>query len=117
MLTFYRFVCLSDLAPTEIPHLDIPLHTVLKLVPKAYSCEVTRFKLGVDSCEDHTAASPQPSEEEQAKAEELVAQRAAEIKGAGIVTVAATSTAALEQGKETIVHVSPANQTKANSKL
>lgn len=115
---FSRFVCpssssSSDLPPSEIPHLDIPLHTVLKLVPKAYSCEVTRFKLGVDSCEDHTAASPQPSAEEQqataARADEAAARAAAQ----GALAVA-TSTAQHEQSKETVIHITPtANQKSA----
>jgi broad specificity phosphatase PhoE len=30
----------------EIPHLSIPLHTVLELTPKAYGCEERRFPLG-----------------------------------------------------------------------
>ncbi len=41
-----------DLPPAEIPHLDVPLHTVIKLEPKAYGCKVTTFKLGVPNCED-----------------------------------------------------------------
>ena len=31
--------------PEELPYQDIPLHTVLKLVPKAYGCEITKTKL------------------------------------------------------------------------
>jgi broad specificity phosphatase PhoE len=30
----------------EIPHLSIPLHTVVELTPKAYGCEERRFALG-----------------------------------------------------------------------
>jgi broad specificity phosphatase PhoE/predicted kinase len=30
----------------EIPHLSVPLHTVLELTPKAYGCEERRFALG-----------------------------------------------------------------------
>jgi broad specificity phosphatase PhoE len=30
----------------EIPHLSVPLHTVLELIPKAYGCEERRFQLG-----------------------------------------------------------------------
>lgn len=89
-----------DLPPQEIPHLDVPLHTVLKLVPKAYGCEVTRFKLGVDSCEDTHAASPVPTEDERRAATEAVVARAAAANGA---LVATTAQAAQEQ--ETVVHV------------
>jgi broad specificity phosphatase PhoE/predicted kinase len=32
--------------PEEIPHLSVPLHTVLELTPKAYGCEERRFALG-----------------------------------------------------------------------
>jgi broad specificity phosphatase PhoE len=32
--------------PEEIPHLSVPLHTVLELTPKAYGCEERRFQLG-----------------------------------------------------------------------
>lgn len=31
--------------PTRIPHLHVPLHTVVQLSPKAYGCEETRFEL------------------------------------------------------------------------
>jgi hypothetical protein len=44
--------------------LEVPLHHVLRLQPRAHGCEVTRFALGVDSCEVHSAASPTPTEEE-----------------------------------------------------
>lgn len=60
---FYSYFL--DLPPADIPHLDIPLHTVLKLVPKAYGCAVTRFKLPVGSCEEMgVTASPPPTKEE-----------------------------------------------------
>ena len=32
--------------PEQIPHLSIPLHTVLELTPKAYGCAESRFPLG-----------------------------------------------------------------------
>ncbi len=34
--------------PEEIPHVSIPLHTVMELKPKAYGLEETRFPLGPD---------------------------------------------------------------------
>ena len=42
------FGYLSDLDRDEVPHLDIPLHTVLALTPRAYGCEVQRFQLDAD---------------------------------------------------------------------
>jgi len=32
--------------PEQIPHLSIPLHTVLELTPKAYGCAEQRIELG-----------------------------------------------------------------------
>lgn len=88
---------------SEIPHLDVPLHTVLKLVPKAYGCEVTRYRLAVASCEDAahggitTTPPPTPLEQEQAAA--VAAAQP------GILA----TTAAVEQSKEVRVDVEPAN--------
>ncbi|VDM77673.1 unnamed protein product [Strongylus vulgaris] len=31
----------------ELPYLKVPLHTVIKLTPKAYSCEVEMFKFDI----------------------------------------------------------------------
>ena len=82
----------------EIPHLDVPLHTVLKLVPKAYGCDVTRFRLPVDSCEDHGGAtSPPPTIEEQ----QAAADAAKAVAAAGTIP----TTAAAEQQKEVQVAV------------
>jgi len=88
-----------DLPASQIPHLDVPLHTVLKLEPKAYGCEVTRFRLAVDSCEDHGAnpASPAPTVEEQRQVASMQA-----LPGAAVVM------AAEEQGKERHVFIKPA---------
>lgn len=35
-----------DKPPAAIPYLNVPLHTVIKLTPKAYACEETRFEMG-----------------------------------------------------------------------
>jgi hypothetical protein len=86
---------------------------VLKLVPKAYSCEVTRFRLGVDSCEDTHAASPQPSEEEQTAAAAARYDEAATRAAAAGALAAPVSTAREEQSKEQIVHVTPSSQKSA----
>ena len=85
---------------------------MLKLVPKAYSCEVTRFKLGVDSCEDHTAASPQPSEEEQQNAAARLDEAATRAAASGALAASA-STAQQEQAREHVVHITPTAQKNA----
>jgi len=36
-----------DLSTEELPYIKIPLHTVIKLTPKAYGCEEVRFKLPI----------------------------------------------------------------------
>lgn len=36
---------LSDAERSEVPHLDVPLHTVLSLTPRAYGCEVKKNDL------------------------------------------------------------------------
>ncbi|ETN86300.1 phosphoglycerate mutase family protein [Necator americanus] len=33
----------------ELPYLKVPLHTVIKLTPKAYSCEVEMFKFDIEA--------------------------------------------------------------------
>lgn len=37
----------------ELPYLKIPLHTIIKLTPKAYGCVEERFPLGVESVNTH----------------------------------------------------------------
>lgn len=37
-----------DLPAEEIPYLAIPLHTVIKLMPKAFGCTEKRYKVMVD---------------------------------------------------------------------
>ncbi len=41
-----------DMPIEEIPYLEVPLHTVIKLVPKAYGCEETRYKIGIQTTTD-----------------------------------------------------------------
>ena len=35
----------TDKEPEECPHIDIPLHTLIELTPRAYGCEERRHKL------------------------------------------------------------------------
>ncbi|VDK42692.1 unnamed protein product [Anisakis simplex] len=39
--------------PQELPYLNVPLHTVIKLTPKAYSCQIEMFKFKVDAVDTY----------------------------------------------------------------
>ena len=40
------YAYLMDKSPEECPRLPMPLHTVIQLTPKAYTCEEVWHKLG-----------------------------------------------------------------------
>ncbi|MFO0554912.1 MAG: 6-phosphofructo-2-kinase/fructose-2,6-bisphosphatase [Polyangiaceae bacterium] len=42
------YAYLMDTPPRECPHLPMPLHTVLELIPNAYGCTERRFPLAAD---------------------------------------------------------------------
>jgi broad specificity phosphatase PhoE len=46
-----------DKPPQEIPHIEVPLHTVIQLTPTAYGCEEKRFPLLTITESDLTASS------------------------------------------------------------
>jgi broad specificity phosphatase PhoE/predicted kinase len=46
-----------DKPPEEIPHIEVPLHTVIQLTPTAYGCEEKRFPLLTITESDLTASS------------------------------------------------------------
>eukprot|EP00478_Filoreta_tenera_P006884 GABV01008825.1.p1 GENE.GABV01008825.1~~GABV01008825.1.p1 ORF type:complete len:105 (+),score=1.38 GABV01008825.1:356-670(+) len=46
------YAYLVDLPHETIPHLDMPLHTAIKLTPKAYGCEEERFTFGIESVDE-----------------------------------------------------------------
>ena len=46
-----------DKPPGDIPHIEIPLHTVIQLTPTAYGCEEKRFPLLTITESDLTASS------------------------------------------------------------
>lgn len=39
----------------ELPYLNVPLHTIIKLTPKAYSCQVEMFKFKIDAVNTYRA--------------------------------------------------------------
>lgn len=42
-----------DKSPSELPYLEVPLHTVIKLTPVAYGCRIEFIKLNVDCVNTH----------------------------------------------------------------
>jgi len=42
----------ADYDQHDIPHLEVPLHTLLKLEPKAYGCDIQTHRMEVPSVED-----------------------------------------------------------------
>ena len=43
---------------TELPYINVPLHTLIKITPVAYGCEVEHIKFPVDAVDTHR---PRPS--------------------------------------------------------
>ncbi|CAG8467704.1 5224_t:CDS:2 [Ambispora gerdemannii] len=42
-----------NLPQDDLPYIKIPLHTVIKLTPKAYGCDEVRYKVDVDAVDTH----------------------------------------------------------------
>lgn len=38
-----------NLSQDELPYIKIPLHTVIKLTPKAYGCDETRYSIPIEA--------------------------------------------------------------------
>ena len=47
-----------NLPQDELPYIKIPLHTVIKLTPKAYGCEEVRYKVDIDAVDTHRPRNP-----------------------------------------------------------
>jgi len=45
----------------ELPYLNVPLHTVIKLTPKAYSCQIEMFKFRIDAVDTYRAKPEEPA--------------------------------------------------------
>jgi 6-phosphofructo-2-kinase/fructose-2,6-biphosphatase 2 len=42
-----------DYPQDEIPYIEIPLHTIIKLEPKAYGCREERFDINIPTVSTH----------------------------------------------------------------
>lgn len=47
MLTLARYAYFHHLPQDDLPYIKIPLHTVIKLTPKAYGCDEERYGLTI----------------------------------------------------------------------
>jgi len=43
------FLLISD----ELPYLEVPLHTIMKLTPVAYGCKVENIRLPIEAVDTH----------------------------------------------------------------
>lgn len=48
---FYAYF--HNLPQEDLPYIKIPLHTVIKLTPKAYGCDEERFKVPIEAVDTH----------------------------------------------------------------
>ncbi|KAG8747616.1 Fructose-2,6-bisphosphatase [Ceratobasidium sp. 414] len=48
-----RYAYFTNLSQEELPYINIPLHTVIKLTPKAYGCDEERYTLPVGAVSTH----------------------------------------------------------------
>jgi 6-phosphofructo-2-kinase/fructose-2,6-biphosphatase 2 len=42
-----------NLPQEDLPYIKIPLHTVIKVTPKAYGCDEERFKVPIEAVDTH----------------------------------------------------------------
>jgi 6-phosphofructo-2-kinase/fructose-2,6-biphosphatase 2 len=49
-----------DKLPKELPYLEVPLHTVLKVTPTTQGCTIEKFVLGPDAVNTHQPQSRPP---------------------------------------------------------
>lgn len=68
--------CLVSFVPEELPYVKVPLHTVLKLTPTAYGCQVEYVDLNVPAVDTHR------SRPEVSSVKSLI-ERGARLEGSG----------------------------------
>ncbi|CAG8450815.1 12524_t:CDS:2 [Cetraspora pellucida] len=51
----------QKLSQDDLPYIKIPLHTVIQLTPKAYTCNEDRYKIDIDAVDTHREKPKKPS--------------------------------------------------------
>lgn len=51
-----------NLSHSQLPYVEIPLHTVIKITPRAYGCDEERFKLEVPGVNTHRSKPTVPGQ-------------------------------------------------------
>jgi len=51
----FRYAYFHNKSQYDLPYIKIPLHTVIKLTPKAYGCDEERFKVPISAVDTHRA--------------------------------------------------------------
>lgn len=46
-------ICLFVLSTDDLPYLEVPLHTIIKLTPVAYGCKVEHIELPIAAVDTH----------------------------------------------------------------
>ena len=52
-ISVYRYAYFHNLPHADLPYIKIPLHTVIKLTPKAYGCDEERYTLPIGAVDTH----------------------------------------------------------------
>lgn len=55
----------------DLPYIKVPLHTVIKLTPKAYGCDEVRYPLPIEAVDTHRERPDRPSEQQVATHKEM----------------------------------------------
>ncbi|KAG8912978.1 Fructose-2,6-bisphosphatase, partial [Tulasnella sp. 408] len=56
----------------DLPYINIPLHTVIKLTPKAYGCDEERYKVPIQAVSTHR---PKPKTETNAQGDPAAVEK------------------------------------------
>ena len=74
MFVFHFIRCIlayfEEIDEPDLPYMEIPLHTVLKLEPRAYGCHVEQVKLPVECVTTHRPKPTVPGTIEEEDEEE-----------------------------------------------
>lgn len=63
-----------NLPQEDLPYIKIPLHTVIKLTPKAYGCDEERFKVPIEAVDTHRPKPKRVAEKDVATSPEGIAE-------------------------------------------